>query len=116
MNLFKVLKRRYFQLLLLCILVISAFTAYSAYFQTTFGYDMARHAFHAYDIFFKHDLMILGPGTDIPGLNHGVLWFYFLVIPYLIAGQDPQLAVIPFFLLSIATIPFVWLLSEKLFK
>jgi len=116
MNLFKVLKRRYFQLLLLCILVISAFTAYSAYFQTTFGYDMARDAFHAYDIFFKHDLMILGPGTDIPGLNHGVLWFYFLVIPYLIAGQDPQLAVIPFFLLSIATIPFVWLLSEKLFK
>ena len=116
MKLLNLFKKRYLQLLLICIVGIIIVTSYSAYFQTTFGYDMARDAFHAHDILFKYDFMILGPGTDIPGLNHGVLWFYILVIPYLIARQDPQFAVIPFIILSIATIPFVWLLAERLFK
>ncbi len=112
----KKFQEKYFIFLVVAVLAAMFLTAFYLVTQTIFGYDMARDAFHAYDIFFKHDLMILGPGTDIPGLNHGVLWFYFLVIPYFLAGQDPSKAVVVFFLLSMFTIPFVWLLSERLFK
>lgn len=116
MNLLKLLKDKYFLLLTACILVAAVITFRFLIFQTTFGYDMARDAFHAYDILFNQNIKILGPGTDIPGLNHGVLWFYALVIPYFIAGQDPQIAVIFFYILAMATVPFVWLLAIKLFN
>lgn len=86
------------------------------YYQTTFGYDMARDAYEAHSIIYQHNLKIMGPGTDIVGLNHGVLWYYVLAIPYALSHQDPQLAAIFFVILSIATVPVVWRLSFELFR
>lgn len=116
MKLLNLLKDKYFFLLTVVVLIAAVVTFRFLYYQTTFGYDMARDAFHAYDILFNQNLKIIGPGTDIPGLNHGVLWFYFLVAPYFIAQQDPQITVMFFYILAIATIPFIWKLAMTLFK
>jgi len=116
MKLPKKYRDKYFAYLLMVIFAAAAFTLQYLLQMTTFGFDMARDAYHAYSISHNFDFKILGPGTDIPGLNHGVMWFYFLAIPYFIAQQDPQIAVLFFFVLSIMTIPFVWLLAERLFK
>lgn len=50
----------------------------------TFGYDQARDAFQAQSII-NGDLKIQGPPSSTKGLFHGVLWYYFLVIPNLIS-------------------------------
>lgn len=56
----------------------------------TFGYDQARDAFVAQQII-AGDLKILGPPSSTPGLYHGVLYYYFLAIPYAIS-QNPIIA------------------------
>src|SRR6266576_2700239 len=57
--------------------------------QFYFYYDQARDAFQAYNIWHNHHLEILGPGTDIPGLFSGVLWYYLLAILYSIGNSNP---------------------------
>lgn len=58
--------------------------------QFYFYYDQARDAFEAYSIWYSHHVKILGPGTDIPGLYSGALWYYFLAIPYSIGNNNPE--------------------------
>lgn len=116
MKLPKFLHERYIILLILFLLVAVGLSFWIYIYRTTFGFDMARDAYEAYSILYKHDIKIMGPGTDIVGLNHGVLWYYMLTVPYFIAHQDPQIAAIFFFLLAIITIPFVWKLSLSLFN
>ncbi|MBI4099917.1 hypothetical protein HY440_02820, partial [Candidatus Microgenomates bacterium] len=83
--------------------------------QLVFGYDQARDAFEAYAIWHNHDLKILGPSTDIPGVFHGVLWYYFLAIINFL-GKSPQggatIALFAFFL----SVPLVGWVTAKLFK
>ncbi len=50
----------------------------------TFGYDQARDAFTTQEII-GGDLKILGPPASTPGLYHGVFYYYFLILPYLIS-------------------------------
>lgn len=116
MKLLKSPHERYIFLLFGIILLALGISFRVYLFQTTFGFDMARDAFEAHSISNEHNLKIMGPGTDIVGLNHGVLWYYVLVIPYLIAGQDPQIAAFFFFIASFAVVPFVWKLSQRLFN
>ncbi len=56
-----------------------------------FGYDQARDAYRATEIISKGKLKLLGPETDIPGVHHGVGYYYLLSIPYAIS-HDPALA------------------------
>lgn len=75
--------------------------------QLHFSYDQARDAYEAYSIWHDHDLKILGPSTDIPGVFHGVLWFYVLSLFYNLSGNEPFVVAFfffPFFLLSILII------------
>lgn len=116
MKLSRVLKDRYFLLLACCAVISSIVALWYLSNQTVFGYDQARDAFYAHSILFNHDFKIIGPTTDIVGVNHGVAWYYFLSIPYFLARQDPQIAVFFLYLLSIGSLPFVWKLSQKLFS
>ncbi len=50
-----------------------------------FGFDQARDAYHALDIF-HGDLKIVGPSTTFSGLNHGVLHWYILSPLYFFSG------------------------------
>jgi len=52
----------------------------------TFGYDQARDAYVTKEII-SGDLKVLGPPSSTPGLYHGVLYYYFLVPPYLVSDN-----------------------------
>lgn len=56
-----------------------------------FGYDQARDAYRATEIITKKNLKLLGPETDIPGVHHGVGYYYLLAIPYGIY-KDPVIS------------------------
>lgn len=57
----------------------------------TFTYDQARDAFNVGEIL-RGDVKIQGPSANAPGLNHGVFYYYFLALPYLVSGGDPLTA------------------------
>jgi hypothetical protein len=59
-----------------------------------FGFDQARDAYESHSIYNKHDLKILGPSSDVPGLNHGVMWYYYLALAYGLTGGSPENAAI----------------------
>lgn len=84
--------------------------------QVTFGYDQARDAYEAYSIWHNHDLKILGPSSDVPGLNHGVLWYYFLALAYGISQGNPEGAATFSLVLLYLFIPIIGLISYKLTK
>lgn len=83
--------------------------------QLVFGFDQARDAFEAYAIWHGHHLKILGPSTDIPGVFHGVLWYYFLAITYFFSRtvENAALISLPVFFLSVPVSGFV---IQKIFK
>lgn len=83
--------------------------------QTIFYYDMARDAFNAYSIWNGHHLKIQGPSTDIPNLYHGVVWYYFIAIPYAIGNNNPQFTAGFMATLLVLTIPLCGYLTQKLF-
>jgi 4-amino-4-deoxy-L-arabinose transferase-like glycosyltransferase len=47
-----------------------------------FAFDQARDAYRSVSIYSQHHLMILGPETDIPGVFHGVGYYYILGLFY----------------------------------
>lgn len=83
--------------------------------QIIFNFDQARDAFETYAIWHNHDLKILGPSSDIPGVHHGVLWYYLLSIPYAIR-TTPVSPAIAFALLVFLTIPLCAYFTQKLYK
>lgn len=83
--------------------------------QLFFYYDQARDAYEAYNIWHFHDIKILGPGTDIAFLHHGVLWYYLLAILYSIFQQAVLPVAIIFLLAFFITLPVIWILAKDLF-
>lgn len=82
--------------------------------QVTFGFDQARDAYEANSIWQKHDLKILGPSSDVPGLNHGVLWYYFLALAYGISRGNPEGAATFMSSLLYLFIPIIGLVTYKI--
>lgn len=83
--------------------------------QTIFGFDQARDAFEARTIWYGHHIKIQGPTSDIPGVHHGVLWYYLLAVPYAI-NDSPVFA--SFFwaaILLLTAVPWAFLI-QSLFK
>lgn len=78
-------------------LVLALFFAVSFFFRVlylpqnaiSFAYDQARDAFIVREIL-AGDLKILGPSVSgVPGLHHGVLYYYLLAIPYYFGEGNP---------------------------
>lgn len=84
--------------------------------QLIFSFDQARDAFEAYAIWHDHHLKILGPVTDIPGVHHGVLWYYFLAVIYFLTQGDPSNASIVFFIIFLGTVPLGAWVVYKIFN
>jgi len=80
----------------------------------TFGYDQARDAFIAQQIV-GGDLKILGPPSSTPGLYHGVLYYYFLAVPYAFS-QNPIVASYYLSLFNALGILVVYYLSYQMTK
>ncbi|MDP2649869.1 MAG: hypothetical protein Q8P10_03410, partial [bacterium] len=93
----------------------AVFAIFALLRQLTFGFDQARDAYEAFAIWHNHDYKILGPSSDLPGVHHGVLWYYLLVLPYAIGSGSPEVVAAIFFVLSFLTIPLCAYLTYKLF-
>jgi hypothetical protein len=79
------------------------------------GFDQSRDAFEAANIWQKFDFKLLGPSSDIPGVNHGPLWYYFLAPVYFIFDGNPNPVSLLFLLVLFLSSIFVYKLSYKLF-
>ncbi|MBI2029383.1 hypothetical protein HYT02_03140 [Candidatus Gottesmanbacteria bacterium] len=84
-------KRRIHIFLFLIFLVGLTLRLYKLNDGLIFTYDQARDAYRSTQIFTQKDFKIVGPETDIPGVHHGVGYYYLLAIPYALF-QDPVAA------------------------
>lgn len=80
-----------------------------------FTYDQARDAFLAMDIL-NGDLKLVGPPTDIPGVFHGPLYYYFLAPLYYLDNLKPYLPVLGIIFLNLLTGLIFYNLAKKMFK
>lgn len=82
----------------------------------SFHYDMARDAYEAQQIWKTGHLKILGPPTSVPGLFHGVFYYYLLAPFYLLGNGDPGIVAVFFSLInSLVLIPII-LLAKDIIK
>lgn len=101
--------------LFLAFLLIIAITlrVYPGLDRINFTYDQARDAFMAQEIINGH-LKIVGPSTDIPGVFHGPLFYYFLAPLYLL--NDPQIAAVGIILVNLLSLFPLYLLAKDMVK
>ncbi len=60
------------------------------YFQTVpYTFDQGRDFLRTYEIIVDKHPALLGPTTGIPGVNHGVWWYYVLLIPFILTRGNP---------------------------
>lgn len=78
----------------------------------TFGFDQARDAYTAEEIL-GGDVKVQGPSASTPGLFHGVLYDYILVLPYAVS-HDPRAAAYWVAFLSCLGVIWVYLLGREL--
>lgn len=88
-------------------------TLYLGKSAITFEYDQARDLFTVGQLV-SGDVKIQGPSANAPGLYHGVFYYYFLAIPYLLSAGNPVVATFWLALISSATVFVVYILSYKL--
>lgn len=81
----------------------------------TFGYDQARDAVISQQIL-KGDLKIQGPPASTPGLFHGVFYYYFLALSYLIGNGSPIITAYWISFLNALTIIIVFFLTYLMTK
>lgn len=87
------------------------------YFRSaTFFYDQARDAFSAIQIFHGDPVKIIGPTTDIPGVNHGPLFWYIIGPVYALTGGNILFVRFLLVLINLTGIFFIYDLSLSLFK
>ena len=115
-KLFHFLKNHSIAFFILFLMVIGLFlrTYYLNQNHILFGYDQARDAYIAQQII-QGDLKILGPPVSFGGLYHGVLYYYFISIPYFLSHGNPLLPIFFISLLNILAIPLVYFIGKKFF-
>ncbi len=83
-------KTAYFICFFLILVLFCYFRIKPVYFQTVpYTFDQGRDFLKAYEIVVNRHPALLGPTTGIPGVNHGVWWYYVLVVPFLLTGGNP---------------------------
>jgi len=104
--------------LILLIIFLAAILVRSLYFKeaVTFGYDQARDAFNALEIWQEDHFKILGPRTDLDGIYHGPLYWY-LISPFYYFTQGSIWNVRLFLIIfNSLTIFLIYDLTKRLFK
>lgn len=79
-----------------------------------FGYDQARDAYIASQIS-QGDLKILGPPVSLGGFYHGVLYYYFISLPYYLSQGNPIIPIIFLSILNVAAIPLIYIIGKRFF-
>lgn len=84
--------------------------------SVTFFYDQARDAFSAMNIWQGDPIKVLGPTSDIPGVNHGPLYWYIISPTLAISDGNILYAKVLLILINLLGIYFIYDLSKNLFK
>lgn len=105
-------------MLILIILYIAAVAIrlYNHNDNFIFFYDQTRDAQRMYDIIFNHDFKLVGPESDLPGIFHGVFFYYLIAPIYFLSNFDPNGVVIFLSLLNATGIFLVYYTSSILFN
>ncbi len=83
----KIFNYRNFIILFLFVTTFLVRISYVSEKSLTFGFDQGRDAFIIQEII-DGDVKILGPSVSgVPGLSHGVLYYYFMLPPYFVDGS-----------------------------
>jgi len=104
--------------LLLTVFFIIGLVLKLLYFkEITFGWDQARDAFQAINIWRGDSIKIIGPSTaELPGLHHGSLYWY-LISPFYFLSNGNVFVVRTFLiLLNLVNIFIIYYFSKLLFK
>ncbi len=112
---FKISKQQTFILLIL-IFFIGLILRLLYFNQISFGYDQARDAFEAVSIWTTDHYKLVGPSSDIPGVHHGVLYWYIISPFYYFSKGDPRVGKAFLTLINISGIYIIYFFSQKLFK
>lgn len=110
----KILNKNFFLILIFILFGIFLRLNHLRDNNLTFAYDQARDAYVASQIA-NGDLKILGPPVSSGGFYHGVLYYYFIALPYFLFKGNPIGVAIFLSFFSIAFTPLVYLLGKKLF-
>jgi hypothetical protein len=112
--------KKYFRLLFVAIFLIALTFRwwYLPQNAISFAYDQARDAFLVAEILHGH-LKVLGPPVSgVPGLFHGVLYYYVIAPAYFIGHGNPTIvAYVMSFISSLTIFPvfyLTWLLTKKI--
>ncbi|MBI3980848.1 hypothetical protein HY345_02520 [Candidatus Microgenomates bacterium] len=84
--------------------------------EITFGYDMARDVLESISIWTTNHFKLIGPGTDIPGVEHGILWWYLISPFYFFSQGSVYLVKFILILASLLNICLIYYFSLQLFK
>jgi hypothetical protein len=80
-----------------------------------FLFDSARDLLYVKKIVVDHDIILIGPSSGgLQGYYHGVLWYYFLVIPFVLGSGNPLAFTIFAALCSTASISLIYFLFKKI--
>jgi len=104
-------------LLLVVFFVVGLILRLIYFKEITFGWDQARDAFQAINIWSGDPIKIIGPSTaELPGLHHGPLYWY-LISPFYFFSNGNVLAVRMFLiLLNLVNIFIIYRFCKLLFK
>lgn len=84
--------------------------------SVTFFYDQARDVISASSIWQGDPIKILGPTSDIPGVNHGPLYWYIISPTLAVSGGNILYAKVLLILINLCGIYFIYDLAKDLFK
>lgn len=110
----KVMKTKFLIIFILLILLGAFLRFYKLDQGLIFSYDQARDAYRAQSITKNKDLKLLGPETDIPGVYHGVGYYYLLAIPYALF-EAPVAAGYFHGLLHLVGVPLIYFTAQSMF-
>ncbi len=105
------------QIVLIFIFVAALITRFIFFFDSTyFGFDEARDAFTSQAIYLNHDLKLIGPPANAPGLFHGPMFWYLLGPIYLIGHGSPYFASMIFRIINSLGVLLIFIIVKKLFN
>jgi hypothetical protein len=89
---------------------------YNSWDNFTFGYDQGRDAQRIFDIAHLQNFKLMGQESDIPGVFHGALSYYVLVVFYVIGNFNPNIPVIFLILINLSAVLLLYFMCNLLFK
>lgn len=104
--------------ILLLFLFIAAFLLriYRLSDNLFFGPEQGRDLLVVRDIVLNHNMTLIGPSTDIPGIFHGPIFTYLATIPFIISNGDPVFTLQFFILLHSLGVFIIYFLGRELWN